>query len=292
VIATVLLIAGLALAAAAPAPAPASACRCATYADELAQVEKAFAARGAAARVPLTRTAHLVFGTRVNHTYLAAECLAACEGVPEPARNPARRLLAAAAYKSRDLELPEKEIKRRLETAADAMKRCLALEPADPECLTWHASARGRLAAYSWNPLLVGLPRSLLAEFRAARGTLAPGRDLRDGAATRGEASVLMRAPILLGGDATAARLLLESAMLAPEFPCSITNRALLAEARTRTGDAVRGLAELRETAAAGLPSCADQRYENAVALAEVQRCLARIDADPALVTTWPDECE
>jgi hypothetical protein len=276
---------------AAPASADTAPCECAEFADDLAHTQHVFDSRGTGATLPLQQPAHTIFATRVNQTYELAACLVGCEEVPDADRNPARRLLAAAAYKSRDIGLSGKEIRKRLSLAVEECKRCLELEPNDPECLTWHASARGQLARDSWNPFNVGMPRSLMAEFRAARGSLPPGEDLRDGAATRGEASILLQAPTLLGGDPTAARLLMEGAHQTSRFGCSVSNRVLLAEARTRTGDFERGLAELRAAVGAGLPACADQRYENASAAEEAARCLARIDADPALVKTWPDAC-
>jgi hypothetical protein len=59
----------------------------------------------------------------------------------------------------------------------------------------YHASSRGLLARGSWNPLNLRLPLQLMAEFRSARGSAAPGRDHDDGAATRGEASMLLKVP-------------------------------------------------------------------------------------------------
>lgn len=285
---------GLADARAADAPrtSPALTCEGENYAAAVVRAQKVFDSRSAGTTVPHTNAASAVFATRVNQAYGLAARLVTCDAAPDRARNHARRILAATAYKSRDIELPEAEVKRRLATAEREMRRCLALAPHDPECITWHASTRGRLAQYSWSPLLVTLPRSLLAEFRAARADLAPGHDLRDGAATRGEASILLRAPAFLGGNRTAARVLMETAAAAPRFPCSVANRLLLAETRTRTGDTDGGLAELRATVAAGLPECALQRYENVSALEEAQRCLQRIEADPTLTTTWPYECE
>jgi len=268
-------------------------CQCDAFDAEVERLHAVFESRGAGVAIPLDARAHAIFATRINQTYLMARCLLACDPALDRDLNPVRRLLAASAYKAREIGLAADEVAERLDAARTEMERCLELEPADPECLTWHASVGGRLEQSSWNPMvLLALARSLLAEFRAARGDLAPGHDLRDGAATRGEASILLRAPRMLGGNPTAARLLMETALQAPRFICGVSNRILLAAARTRTGDHARGLAELRATVGAGLPSCALQRYENAAALAEATRCLARIDADPALVETWPDVCE
>jgi len=285
---------GLADARASDAPAGGTGrpCECRDYAAGVAGAQEIFDSRSAGAALPLTEAAHTVFAARVNQAYDLAVCLVACDAAPARERNHARRILAATAYKSRDSGVPEREVKRRLRLAEQEMERCLALEPDDPECITWHASARGRLAQFSWSPLLITMPRSLLAEFRAARGDLAPGGDLRDGAATRGEASILLKAPSLLGGDRAAARALMEAASAGARFRCSITNRVLLAETRVLTGETDQGLAELRATVADGLPNCALQRYENLSALEEAQRCLQRIEAEPTLATTWPHECE
>ncbi len=267
-------------------------CECENFPAEVARAQEIFESRGVGATLPLTEAARRQFAVRVDQAYVLAACLVACHGAPEHERNHARRILAATAYKSRDIGIAEAEVKRRLGQAEHEMEQCLALEPHDPECITWHASTRGRLAEYSWSPLLITLPHSLLDEFRAARADLAPGLDLRDGAATRGEASILLKAPSLLGGDRAAARALMEAASAVPRFPCSITNRVLLAETRTLTGEVNRGLAELRATVADGLPNCARQRYENLSALEDAQRCLLRVEADPTLAMTWPHECE
>src|SRR5207249_2625413 len=82
--------------------------------------------------------------------------------------------------------------------------------------------------------------------------------DPPDGAATRAEASVLMRAPSVAGGDLKAARQLMQAASAAPIFACTVDNRILLAETVARTGDGTRAVAELRAALAAGLPTCGD----------------------------------
>jgi len=264
-------------------------CDCARFADELAAAEAVFASRGEDVTSPLTEAAHVRFRARVDDAHARATCLAACAGVPETECNRARVLLAAAGFKTRGLS--DALARARLTAALAATERCLATEPGHALCHMWHASARGILARGSWNPLNLRLPRELLAEFRAARGSLAPGHDALEGAATRGEASLLLKAPAIAGGDPEQGRRLLEQAARAPAFPCRVSNRLLLAEALARTGDPGRAVAELSATVAAGLPACGPQRYENALALEEAARCLARLERTPAADPGWDDDC-
>jgi hypothetical protein len=198
-------------------------------------------------------------------------------------------LLASSAFKTAGL--PKPVARDRLSAAVDATERCLAVEPDHLPCHLWHASARGILARGSWNPFNLSLPRQLKDEFRIARDGAAPGRDLLDGAATRGETSLLLKVPSFAGGDPAAARRLIEEAATASRFNCHVSNRLLLAETMARTGEPDRAREELRATVAAGLPSCGKQRYENALTLEEAARCLARLEAAPSDDPGWNDDC-
>jgi hypothetical protein len=238
---------------------------------------------------PLTGAMREVFRIRVDETYERARCLANCETVAGRERNPARALLAFAALKNSGVS--DTVANERLAVAIAATERCLEIDPEDRDCRLWHASARGTLARDSWNPLNLWLPGQLLAEFRAARAGVPPGYDRFDGTATRAEVSLLLRAPAMTVRDPAEARRLIEGAATAPRFPCAIANRLLLAEVRQRTGAPDLALSELRATAAARLPSCGLQRYENASALEEVSRCLARLQAQPATDPGWDGDC-
>jgi hypothetical protein len=284
-----ILLATFALLAAGPALATPP-CQCERFAEDLAAAEAVFASRGEGATVPLDAATRTRFRARVDDAYERATCLAACDGVPEKTRNPARVLLASAAFKTAGL--PRAIAEERLEAAVDTSARCLAVEPEHLACHLWHASARGIAESDSWNPFNVALPAALLAEFRAARAGAPPGHDLMDGAATRGETALLLKAPSIVGGDPAAARRLIEEAATAPRFACSVANRMLLAEARARTGDVGRAHAELRATVAAGLPSCGSNRYENALTLEEAARCLARLEAEPTADPGWDSDCK
>lgn len=265
-------------------------CRCERFAEELATAQALFASRGEGAKVPVDDEASARFRARVDDVYARSTCLVACDDVPEKSRNPARVLLASSAFKIAGL--PPEVAAKRLNAAVDASARCLDVQPGDVACHLWHASARGIVASDSWNPLNVGLPRDLLAEFRAARAGAEPGHDLMDGAATRGETALLLKVPAIIGGDPAAGRRLIEAAASAPRFACAVSNRKLLAEARARTGDVEGARDELRATVAAGLPSCGENRYENALTLEEAARCLARLEAAPTVDPGWNSDCE
>jgi len=248
-----------------------------------------FARRGDGVGIPLTGAMREVFRARVDATYAWARCLADCETVAGRERNAARTLLAFAALKNSGV--PDAVANERLAVAIAATERCLEVDSEDRACRLWHASARGTLARDSWNPLNLRLPGQLLAEFRAARAGAPPGYDLLDGTATRAEVSLLLRAPAITVRNPAEARRLIEEAAAAPRFTCAIANRLLLAEVRQRTGAPEPALAELRATVAAGLPSCGTQGYENASALEETSRCLARLEAEPAADPGWDDDC-
>ena len=271
------------------APGAPAACDCERFASDLAEAQALFASRGDGVEIPVTGAMREVFRKRVDATYARARCLADCDTVAERERNAARVLLAFAALKNTGL--PDAGATERIAVAVAATERCLDVDPANRDCHLWHASARGTLARDSWNPLNLRLPGQLLAEFRAARAGAPPGHDLLDGTATRAEVSLLLRAPVITGRDPAAARRLIEEAKTAPRFTCAIANRLLLATVRQRTGTPELALAELRAAVAAGLPSCGLQRYENAVALEETSRCLARLEVEPAADPNWDDDC-
>jgi hypothetical protein len=276
--------------AATPGASGAAVCRCDRFAEELPAAEALFASRGDGVALPLTDAMHRAFRERVDRAYAHARCLAGCQSAPPPARNRARALTAMTGFKT--LGLAEPVARERLEVAVAETERCLAAAPGDPPCHLWHASARGILARGSWNPLDLRLVSELLAEFRAARAGAAPGTDVPDGAATRGEAWLLLRAPAFVGGDRAAARRLMEEAASAPHFACVLSNRLLLAATRALTGAVGESMAELRASIAAGLPSCSDRRYENALGLDEARRCLARLEAAPDADPGWNDDCQ
>ncbi len=235
---------------------------------------------GDGAKLPLDAATHASFRARVDEAYERATCLVACDGVPEKTRNPARVLLASAAFKIAGL--PPAVADERLEVAVEASARCLEVEPDHLACHLWHASARGIVASDSWNPLNVRLPAQLLAEFRAARGGAAPGHDLMDGAATRGETVDALEDP------ARSSAAIRQRAGVSSRR----RRRRRASRARCRTGSCSPRRArapatssarsdELRATIAGGLPSCGENRYENALTLEEAARCLARLEAAP-----------
>ncbi len=292
------LVAVVAVVALAEAPraaespvAAAARCDCTRFADELAATRALYANRGEGATRPPSDTARARFRERLLATHSQARCLVACTSVADAQRDDARVLLAAAAFKSRRLGPSDAAANERLTRALDETEHCRAHQPAPPLCHLWHGSIRGILARGSWNPMQLALPKQLLAEFRAARAGAAPGRDQPDGAATRAQASLLLQAPQIAGGDAQAARRLMEEATTSPLYPCTVSNRILFAETCARTGGAARAIGELHATLDAGLPECGDNRYENAVDLDEAARCLARLEAKPDHDPGWDDDC-
>jgi hypothetical protein len=271
--------------------AAAARCDCTRFADELAATRALYASRGEGATRPPSDAARTRFRERLLATHGQAGCLVACTSVPDAQRDDARVLLAAAAFKSRRLGPSDAAANERLIHALDETEHCRAHQPAPPLCHLWHGSIRGILARGSWNPLQLALPKQLFAEFRAARAGAAPGRDQPDGAATRAQASLLLQAPQIAGGDPHAARRLMEKATMSPLYPCTVSNRILFAETCARTGAAARAASELHATLDAGLPECGDNRYENAVDLDEAARCLARLEAKPDQDPGWDDDC-
>ena len=83
----------------------------------------------------------------------------------------------------------------------------------------------------------------------------------------------------------------MEDATASPLYPCTVDNRLLFAETLTHTGAFARAAAALRAAVAAGLPTCADDRYENAVDLEQAARCLAALEARPDQDPGWDDDC-
>jgi hypothetical protein len=272
-----------------PSPAAKATCDCSRFESALAEARAIFASREEGIAMPLTPVMHNHYRARVDAAYGRADCLAACENVPEPARNRARVLLAEAGFKNASIGAAE--WRARLTAVLAAMARCLEVEPEHRACQLWHASSRGLLARGSWNPLNLRLPSQLMSEFRSARGGAAPGCDHGDGPATRGEASMLLKVPRFAGGDPSAGRALIEAARTAPRYGCRLANRLVLAEALGRTGDLAAARNELQSIVDSGLPDCGHERYENAMSLEEAARCLARLDAVPDADPGWDEDC-
>lgn len=270
----------------------ASSCDCARFEEELAAAHALFVSRGEGATLDLGPAARERYRDRVLDAYDRACCLVDCAAVPEGRRDEARVLLAESAFKSRDVAASADATRARVERAFGEMVQCVSREPVLPACHLWHASFLGVRAEDSWSPMQLALPRKLIAEFRAARGDRGAGAESSVGAATRGEAAVLMRAPRIAGGDTAAAVALMEEASHAPSFVCSVDNRLVYAEALARSGDAARALAELRAAVAYGMPACGERPYENAVDLAEAARCAARLAARPDADPGWSTDCE
>ncbi len=272
-----------------PSPAVKVACRCDLFSEELAAARAIFASRQDDVAMPLTPVMHDRYRARVDAAYGRADCLVACKDVPERERNRARLLLAEAGFKDSSLGAPE--WRARLTVVLAEMTRCLEIDPKEHACQLWHASSRGLLARGSWNPLNLRLPLQLMAEFRAARGGSAPGTDHSDGAATRAEASMLLKVPRFAGGDPQAGRLLIEQAATVPRFRCRVRNRLVLVEALARTGDLRAAESELKSIVATGLPDCGPERYENALTLEEAERCLTRLAEEPDTEPDWNEDC-
>jgi len=270
----------------------ASGCDGARFADELATARAVYANRGAEATVDLAPAARAWFRDRVLDAYERAQLLVDCPAAPEHQRDEARALLAEAAFNGRDLGPSADAARARVERALVETERCVSHEPTVAACHLWHACIVGARAEGSWNPMQLGLPRRLLAELRAARAGASPGTDPSASKAMRAEATVLMRAPGIAGGDTGAALRLMEEASRSPGFSCTVDNRLVYAEALARSFVPARALAELRSALAYGLPACGDDRYENAVDLAEVARCAARLEARPDADPGWSDDCE
>jgi hypothetical protein len=238
--------------------------------------------------MPLTPVMHDRYRARVDEAYARATCLVGCDSVPEPDRNRARVLFAQSGFKDASLGVPE--WKARLTAILATMVRCLEVDPKEVHCLMYHAASRGILARGSWNPLNVRLPGQIMEEFHCARGGLPPGHD-PDGAATRGEASMLLKVPRYVGGDPSAGRKLIEEARSAPGFGCRLANRLVIAEALGRTGDLAAAKRELQSMVDGGLPACGRERYENGMSLQEAARCLTRLDAAPDVDPGWDTDC-
>lgn len=270
------------------APSLRAMCDCGRFEDQLAAARATFAQRNEEIEMPLTPVMHLRYRAHVDEAYGRATCLAECENVPDLTRNAARHLLAESGFKNASLGIGE--WKARLAAILATMTHCLELVPDDRDCLMWHAASRGILARGSWNPLNLRLPSQLMDEFHRARGGLPPGRD-RDGAATRGEASMLLKVPRYAGGDPAAGLKLIEEAREAPGFACRLANRLVVVEGLGRTGDLPAAHQELRAIVAGGLPDCGPERYENAMSLEEAARCLARLDAAPDVDPGWDEDC-
>ncbi len=273
---------------AAPRADGTSHCDCARFADELAAARAVYASRGEGATIELGAAARDRYRDRVLEAYERARCLVDCGSASERERDAARALLGETAFKSRDLGPTVDVARARVDDGLAETARCVTHAPAIPACDLWHASIVGVRVEDAWSPLQLALPRRLLAEFRAAR----TGAEPQDGVATRGEATVLMRAPRIAGGDTSAAVRLMEEARRAPAYGCVVDNRLVYAEALARSGAPDRALAELRSALAAGLPSCGDDGYENAVDLAEVVRCAARLEARPDEDPGWSTDCD
>jgi hypothetical protein len=270
----------------------ASSCDCARFTDELASARAAYASRGEGATMELVPAVRERFRDRVLDAYARAQCLVDCPSVAERDRDEARVLLAETAWKSESLGPNPDTARARVDRALAETARCLSHEPALPACHLWHGSIVGERAEASWSPMQIALPRQLLAEFRAARAGTSPGTDPPDGGATRAEATLLMRAPRITGGDTDAAVRLMEEASRAPGFTCRVDNRVVYAEALARSGAPLRALGELRSALADGLPSCGESRYENASDLGDVAHCAARLEAHPDRDPGWSDDCE
>ncbi|HEY2385369.1 MAG TPA: hypothetical protein VGK30_00290 [Candidatus Binatia bacterium] len=283
----------LALASAAPGrTAGAPPCDCARFADELATARALYRSRGEGATLNPTEAARQRFRERVLGAFERARCLVECMALSDHDRDEARGFLGMVGFKSRSLGPTSEAARARVDRAFEESTHCLAHEPAPPACHLAHGSIRGVLAEGSWNPMQIKLPSELLVDFRAARAGAAPGSDPPNGAATRAEATLLMRAPRIAGGDGAAAVRLMEEATRSPLYPCTVDNRLVYAEALARAGTPARALAELRAGLAAGLPSCGDDRYENAVDLAQAARCVARLESHPDKDPGWSDDCE
>jgi hypothetical protein len=272
-----------------PSPAAQAGCDCSRFEAELTAARAIFESRQEGVAMPLTPVMHDRYRSRVDATFGRAVCLARCPDVPEPARNRARLLVAKAGFK--DASIGAGEWRARLQVVYEEMAACIASEPANRDCMVWHASSRGLLARGSWNPLNITLPNSLMEEFRKARGGAPPGTDGEDGAATRGEASMLLKIPRYVGGDPAAGRRLIEEARKHPRFACCVRNRLVVAEALARTGDLPAAKAELHAIVADGLPACGPQRYENAMSVEEAARCISRMDEQPNEEPNWDDDC-
>jgi len=270
----------------------ASQCDCARFAAELAAARAVYASRGEGVTADVTPAARERFRERVLDAYERARGLVDCASVSERERDEVRVLLAETACNGDSLGPSADAARMRVDHALAETARCLGHEPAVPACHLWHGIIVGERAEASWSPLQLALPRQLFAEFRAARAGANPGSDPPSGEATRAEATLLMRAPRITGGDTAAAVRLMEEARRAPEYACSVDNRLVYAEALDRSGDSPRALAELRAALADGPPSCGDRRYENAVDLAEVARCVARLEARPNEDPGWSTDCE
>jgi hypothetical protein len=267
----------------------ATACDCKNFGPALAEAEAVYKSRQEGIEMPLTPVMHDRYRARVDVAYAHATCLTACEDVPETDRNRARVLLAESGFK--DASLGAMEWQKRLTAILAATTRCLEVEPKSLKCQLWHASSRGILARGSWNPLNIRLPIQLMAEFKSARGGAAPGRDSDEGAATRGEATMLLRVPRFAGGDPAAGRALIEAATKAPTFGCRLANRMVVVEALARTGDLPGAERELKAIRDGGLPDCGACRYENAMALAEAERCLTRLAETPGEDPGFDNDC-
>jgi hypothetical protein len=263
-------------------------CDCSHFEASLAEARAVYASRNDDIEMPLTPVMHDRYRAQVDIAYARATCLAACENVPELARNQARILLAESGFK--DASLGAGEWRARLTVVLTVTSRCLEIAPDEPRCLMWYAASRGVLARGSWNPLNLRLPLQITDEFHRARGNLPPGYD-KDGSATRGEAAMLLKAPRYAGGDPVAGRKLIEEATTAPGFGCLLANRLVVAEALGRTGDMPAARRELQAVVGGGLPACSPERYENARALEEAARCLARLDVAPDTDPGWDEDC-
>src|SRR5262249_51499568 len=138
---------------------------------------------------------------RILDAYARATCLVACDAVPDAERDEARVLFAMTAFKSRRFGPTAAAAADRMAKGLAATEQCLAHPSPPPACHLRRGSIRGIQAQGSWNPMQLGLPKQLLADFRAARAGAAPGDDPPDGMATRAEASLLIHAPSVAGGD-------------------------------------------------------------------------------------------
>jgi len=292
VVAALVVSTAVLAAPAARARAAGAMCECGRFADQLAKARALYARRGEGVAMPLTPAARERFKERVLGAYDLASCLVDCPAIAERDRDDARALLAFAAYRSRKLGPTADAGKARLDRALDESTRCLEHTPAPPLCHFVHGAIRGIRAEGSWSPMQLKLPSELLADFRAARDGKPPGSDQPNGAPTRAEATLLMVAPRVAGGDTGAAVRLMEQASRAPEFSCTVDNRLVYAEALNRSGDTPRALAELRTAVAAGLPSCGDDRYENVGDLEQAGRCVARLEQRPEADPGWRNDCK
>jgi hypothetical protein len=272
-----------------PSPAAQATCDCGRFDALLRETQAIYESRQEGIAMPLTPVMHDRYRARVDATFGRAVCLSSCANVSEAARNRARLLVAQSGFK--DASIGAGEWRARLEIVFREMAACLASDPANRECTLWHASSRGILARGSWNPLNITLPNSLMEEFRKARAGAPPGTDFDDGAATRGESSMLLKIPRYVGGDPAAGRKLIEQARKHPRFACSVRNRLVVAEAFARTGDFEDAKNELKAIVADGLPECGRQRYENAMSLEEAARCITRMEEQPNEEPNWDDDC-